>query len=433
MPSLISRIRSGWNAFMNKDPTLRTSPNGYNYEVSYERPDKPVLSRSTERTIVTAVYNRIAVDVSASKMHHVTVDENNRYIETIYDGLEDCLNTSANIDQTGTAFMRDVCLSLLDEGNIAIVPIDTDSKPKSGAKFDILSMRVGRIIEWKPATVKMEVYNQITGKRENLELAKNEVAIVENPFYSVMNQPNSTAKRILRKLTLLDYVDEQTSSGKLDLIVQLPYVIKTPGRQSQAEERRKDIEMQLSNSKYGIAYIDGTEKVIQLNRSLENQLLPQIKELKYELFSQLGITEEIMNGTADERTLNNYFQRTIVPILTEISESMMRTFLTKEARTFKTVVSYDEELGKEKKVIQKESIMFFNDPFKLIPTNQLAEIADKFTRNEIMTSNEIRQAIGMIPSKDPKADELRNSNISAAKDAERFDKDGNDITQLLNS
>lgn len=430
MPSLFSRLRSGWNAFMNKDPTVSNRPN-YNHEISYIRPDGPVLSKSSERTLITSVYNRIAVDFSSVKMHHVKLDENDRYLETIYDGLEECLNVSANIDQTGTAFRRDVCISLLDEGNIAIAPIDTDDRPEYGTKFDILSLRVGKIVKWNPDSVELEVYNERKGKRENIVMSKGVCTIVENPFYAIMNQPNSTAKRIMRKLTLLDYVDEQNGSGKLDLIVQLPYVIKTPGRESQAEERRKSIEMQLQNSKYGIAYIDGTEKIVQLNRSIENQLLPQIKDLKYELFSQLGITEEIMNGTANQETLNNYYQRTIVPILTEVSESMIRTFLTKEARDFKEVTTENPETGETDTVKEKESIMFFNDPFKLIPTNQLAEIADKFTRNEIMTSNEIRQAIGMIPSKDPKADELRNSNISAAKDMERFDKNGNDITNIL--
>lgn len=431
MPSLVSRIRSGWNAFMNKDPTAPTYYPTYNHEISYIRPDKMILNKSSERSLITAVYTRIAVDASANALHHVKVDENNRYVETIYDGLEECLNVVSNLDQAGTAFRRDIVMSLLDEGNIAIVPVDTEDRPRAGTKFDILSMRVGKIVEWKPTTVKMEVYNERNGKKEEIEMSKELVAIVENPFYSVMNEPNSTAKRIMRKLTLLDYVDEQNGSGKLDMIIQLPYVIKTPGRKSQAEERRKDIEMQLQGSKYGIAYIDGTEKITQLNRAIENQLLPQIKELKYELYSQLCITEEIMNGTADEKTLNNYYQRTIVPILTEITESMIKTFITKEARTYTEVTNTDPETGEETTTKTKESIMFFNDPFKLVSTNQLAEIADKFTRNEIMTSNEIRQAIGMIPSKDPKADELRNSNISAAKDMERFDKDGNDITNIL--
>lgn len=405
MPSLVSRIQNGWNAFMNKDPTFGqySSPSE---NVSYSRPDKLYLSYVNERSLVSSVYNRIAVDCAGCDVQHVKLDDNNRYVETIYDGLNECLTTSANIDQTGRAFIQDIVMSLLDEGNIAIVPIDTDDDPNTGGAFEIITMRVGKITEWRPSSVKVLVYNERTGKKQEIVRTKSSVAIVENPFYAVMNEPNSLAKRIARKLALLDYVDEQSGAGKLDIIVKLPYSIKTPGRLDQAEKRRKDIEMQLANSKYGIAYVDATEGITQLNRPVENQLLPEIKDLKYMFYSQLGITDEIMNGTADERTLNNYYQRTVTPILTAVVESMRRAFLTKTART------------------QKQSIVFFNDPFKLIPTSQLAEITDKFTRNEVMTSNEIRQAIGLKPSEDPRADELRNANISAAKDEQRYDVNG---------
>lgn len=412
MPSLVSRIQNGWNAFMNKDPTagLYSSPSE---NVSYSRPDKLYLGYANERSLVSSVYNRISVDCAGCDIQHVKLDDNNRYVETIYDGLNECLTVSANIDQTGRAFIQDIVMSLLDEGNIAIVPIDTDDNPNTGCAFEILTMRVGKITEWRPDSVKVLVYNERTGKKQEINRKKCSIAIVENPFYAVMNEPNSLAKRIARKLALLDYVDEQSGAGKLDIIVKLPYSIKTPGRLSQAEARRKDIEMQLANSKYGIAYVDATEGITQLNRPVENQLLPEIKELKYMFYSQLGITDEIMNGTADERTLNNYYQRTVTPILTAVVESMRRAFLTKTART------------------QKQSIVFFNDPFKLIPTSQLAEITDKFTRNEVMTSNEIRQAIGLKPSEDPRADELRNANISEAKDSQHFDVNGNSINETI--
>ena len=394
---LMERIQNGWNAFMSRAPTTAYYDGGVG---NYYRPDRVRFSRGNERSIVTSVYNRIALDVAAISIKHCRMDENGRYISDMKSGLNDCLTLSANVDQTGRAFIQDVVQSMLDEGCVAIVPVDTSTDPTVTGSYDILSMRTGKIIEWKPAHVRVRLYNERTGNKEDILLPKSMVAIVENPLYAVINEPNSTMQRLIRKLSLLDVTDEQTASGKLDLIIQLPYVIKTEARRQQAEQRRKDIEMQLAGSKYGIAYTDGTEHITQLNRSLENNLMKQIEYLTNMLFSQLGITQTILDGTADEQTMLNYYSRTIEPIVTAIVDEMKRKFLTKTARS------------------QNQSIESFRDPFKLVPINNIAEIADKFTRNEIMTSNEIRQVIGMKPSDDPKADQLINSNIAQSKQAE---------------
>ena len=391
---LITRIQRGWNAFRNRDPTIDYRNYGESY---YYRPDRPMFTRGNERSIATSVYNRIALDASSIVIQHVRLDENSRFSSVINSGLNNCLNLDANLDQTGRAFLQDAVMSMLDEGCIALVPVITDSDPDTTSSYDILSMRTGRIIEWYPEYVRVRVYNEKTGRKEDLRLPKSTVAIVENPLYAVMNEPNSTMQRLIRKLSLLDVTDEQTASGKLDLIIQLPYVIKTQARQQQAEDRRKAIEMQLASSKYGIAYTDGTEHITQLNRPAENNLMKQIEYLTNMLYSQLGITQTIMDGTADEKTMLNYYSRTIEPIVSAIVDELKRKFLTKTARS------------------QGQSIMFFRDPFKLVPVNDLAELADKFTRNEIMTSNEIRQIVGMKPSGDPKADELKNSNIAESK------------------
>lgn len=386
----LDRLQHGWNAFMNKDPTT----NHFDYGMGYtHRPDRPRLTRGNEKTIATSVINRIALDVAATNIRHCRMDENERYTETLDSKLNNCLNLEANIDQTGRAFIQDVVMSMLDEGVVALVPIDTTINPSSGS-FDIVTMRTGKILEWYPMHVKVRVYNERTGDKEDIVIHKSKVGIVENPLYAVLNEPNSTMQRLIRKLSLLDIVDEQSSAGKLDLIIQLPYVIKSEARRQQAEARRKDIEMQLSGSKYGIAYTDGAERITQLNRSLENNLLKQIEYLTNMLFGQLGITQSILEGTADEQTMLNYYSRTIEPIISAIVDEMKRKFLSKTART------------------QLQTIMFFRDPFKLVPVNQLAEIGDKMTRNEIMTSNEMRQVIGLKPSSDPKADELRNSNLN---------------------
>lgn len=387
-----SRLRRAWNSFMNKDPTA-----DFRRDIgssSAFRPDRPKLSRGLERTIVNSIMNRIAVDVASVDIFHVKLDDNERYLEKMDSKLNNCLSLEANVDQTGRAFIEDTALSMLDEGCIAIVPIDTTTNPTESDSYDILTMRVGKITEWYPQHVKVKVYNDRNGQKQELILSKTSVAIIENPFYSVMNEQNSTMQRLIRKLALLDSVDDATASGKLDLIIQLPYVIKTEARRKQAEQRRNDIERQLSGSKYGIAYTDGTEKVVQLNRSLENNLMSQIEYLTSMLFSQLGITQGILDGTADEKTMLNYQNRVIEPILSAIADEMKRKFLTKTARS------------------QHQSIEFFKDPFKLVPVSEIAEIADKFTRNEIMTSNEIRQIVGMKPSNDPRADELRNKNLS---------------------
>ena len=390
--SISSRLKHAWNAFFNKDPTYYNSiGSGYSY-----RPDRPRLTRGNEKTIVNSVYNRIALDVAAVDILHVRLDDNGRYLETINSGLNNCLTLEANIDQSGRDFIHDIVMSMLDEGCVAIVPVDTSVKPTVGGGFDILTMRTGKILEWYPQHIKVRVYNENTGQKEDIVVPKRIAAIVHNPLYAVINEPNSTMQRLIRKLNLLDAVDEQSSSGKLDLIIQLPYVIKTEARRKQAENRRKDIEQQLEGSKFGIAYTDGTERITQLNRPVENTLMSQVEYLTSMLYSQLGITQGIMDGTADEKTMLNYYNRTIEPFLSAIVDAMKRTFLTKTARS------------------QKQSVEFFRDPFKLVPVSQISEIADKFTRNEIMSSNEIRQIIGMKPSSDPKADELRNKNLNVS-------------------
>lgn len=389
---LINRLQHGWNAFMNKDPT------GYTYQdigIGYgARPDRVRFSRGNERSIVTSIYNRIAIDVAAIDIKHVKLDENERYIETVDSKLNNCFSIEANLDQTGRAFFVDVVSSMLDEGCVAIVPIETTADPRLTNSYDIISVRTAKILEWYPNHIKIRAYNELTGQKTDKVIPKRLAAIVENPLYAVVNEPNSTMQRLIRKLSLLDYIDEHNSSGKLDLIVQLPYIVKTPQRQQQANDRRKLIEDQLVGSKYGIAYIDGTERITQLNRPVENNLMSQIEYLTSMLYSQLGITKEILDGSANEATMLNYYNRTIEPIISAITEEMERKFLTKTART------------------QGQAIRFFRDPFRLVPVGELAEIADKFTRNEIMTSNEIRQIVGMKPSSDPKADELRNKNLS---------------------
>lgn len=389
-----SRLKHAWDAFTgNNQVFYRDLGTGYSY-----RADRPRMSRGNERSIVTSVYNRIALDVSALRIEHVRLDENGRFLSSIDDGLNNCLTLEANIDQTPRSFVQDVVISMFDEGSVAIIPVETTEDPNVSGSYDILSMRVGQILEWYPQHIRTRVYNERTGRKEDIVMPKSAVAIIENPLYAVINEPNSTMQRLIRKLNILDVIDEQSGSGKLDLIIQLPYVIKTEARRIQAENRRKDIESQLSGSKYGIAYTDGTEHITQLNRSVNNNLMSQIEYLTSMLYSQLGITQSILDGTADEKTMLNYNNRTIEPIISAIVDEMKRKFLTKTART------------------QLQSISFFRDPFKLVPINNIAEIADKFTRNEIMTSNEIRQVIGMKPSDDPKADELRNKNLSQPAD-----------------
>ncbi len=392
--SVGSRLQHAWNAFFNKDPTYDIS-NRIDTGAGYaSRPDRVKFTRGNEKSIVTAVFNRIAVDTAAISIEHVRLDENGRYIYSMQSKLNNCLTLEANIDQTGRALIQDVVMSMLDEGCVAIVPTDTTFDPTKTDSYDIAALRVGKIITWYPSMVLVRVYNEKTGKKEDILLPKKVVAIVENPLYAVVNEPNSTLKRLIYKMNLLDVLDERNSSGKLDLIIQLPYTIKTEARKLQAENRRKDIEDQLVGSKYGIAYTDATERITQLNRPVENNLSTQVKDLTSMLYSQLGITDTILNGTADEKTMMNYYSRTIEPILSAITLEMRRKFLTKTARS------------------QKQSIVFFKDPFKLVPVTEIATIADTFTRNEIMTSNEVRQIIGMKPSGDPKADELRNKNLS---------------------
>ena len=394
--SLVTRIKRGWNAFMNKDPTVRTRAD-IGFGTGY-RPDRMRFSRGNERSIVTAIYNRIAIDVSKIDIKHVRMDENERYEEDIKSDFNNCLTLEANIDQTGRAFIQDVVLSMFDEGCIAIVPVDTTDNPEITGSYDIETMRVGQIVEWYPQHVKLRIYNELTGLKEEKILSKRSVAVIENPFYAVMNEPNSTLQRLIRKLNLLDVIDEKNSSGKLDMIIQLPYIIKTEARRKQAEERRSDIERQLSSTKYGIAYTDGTEKIVQLNRPVENNLMSQIEYLTSMLYSQLNISQGILDGTASEQELLNYNDRTIEPIAAAIVDEMKRKFLTKTART------------------QGQSVMYFKDPFSLVPVTQIAELSDKMTRNEIMTSNEVRQIIGMKPSDDPEADELRNKNLNKSNE-----------------
>lgn len=386
-----SRLKHAWNAFTgNVQMNYRDLGMSYSY-----RADRPRMSRGNERSIVTSVYNRIALDVAALNVQHVRLDGNGRFLSVIDDGLNNCLTLEANVDQTARSFIQDVVISMFDEGSVAIVPVDTTTDPNVSGSYDIQSLRVGQILDWYPQHIRARVYNEQTGRKEDIVVPKSAVAIIENPLYAVINEPNSTMQRLIRKLNLLDVIDEQSGSGKLDLIIQLPYVIKTESRRQQAENRRKDIENQLSGSKYGIAYTDGTEHITQLNRSVNNNLMSQIEYLTSMLYSQLGITQSILDGTADEKTMLNYNNRTIEPIISAIVDEMKRKFLTKTARS------------------QHQSISFFRDPFKLVPVDDIAEIADKFTRNEIMTSNEIRQVVGMKPSEDPRADELRNKNLSA--------------------
>ena len=390
--TFISRLKHGWNAFMNRDPTGYYKNDigpGYSYRI-----DRPRFSGGNERSIVTSVYNRIALDCAAISIKHCEMDKNDRFVKTINSNLNKCLNLEANIDQTGRSFIQDVVMSMLDEGCVAIVPVDTTFNPDITNSYDILSMRVGKVLDWYPKHVRVRVYNENTGKKEDIIVPKSTVAIIENPLYAVINEPNSTMQRLIRKLNILDSIDEQSGSGKLDLIIQLPYIIKTDARRQQAENRRKDIENQLAGSKYGIAYTDGTERITQLNRPVENNLMKQIEYLTSMLYSQLGITQSILDGSADEKTMLNYNNRTIEPIIAAIVDEMKRKFLTKTART------------------QHQTITFFRDMFRLVPINNIAEIADKFTRNEILTSNEIRQIIGFKPSDDPKADKLINSNIN---------------------
>lgn len=412
-----SRLRHAWNAFRNNSSQsyYRDVGIGYSY-----RPDRPRLTRGNERSIVTSVYNRIALDVAQIKIQHVRLDENDRFLEVMNSCLNNCLSLEVNLDQTGRSFIQDIVMSMFDEGCVAVVPVDTDDDPEDGipGSFDINTMRTGKILEWYPRHVRVRVYNDQTGQKEDILLPKSAVAIIENPLYAVINEPNSTMQRLIRKLNLLDVVDEQSSSGKLDLIVQLPYVIKTEARRLQAENRRKDIERQLSGSKYGIAYTDGTEHITQLNRSVGNNLMAQIEYLTSMLYSQLGITQSILDGTADEKTMLNYYNRTIEPIVSAIVDEMKRKFLTKTARS------------------QHQSIMFFRDPFKLVPVTELAEISDKLTRNEIATSNEMRQIIGWKPSTDPKADELRNKNLNQSDNGGSttpgVETGGSDQDQIVN-
>lgn len=396
MSSLTERIRNGWNAFVNnKDPTAYPTTAVWTSGGTSYRPDRRVTRHGNERSIVTAIYNRIAIDVASVAIRHVQLDENGRFVEYIEDGIDNVFSLEANIDQTGRAFVQDIVMSMFDEGVVALVPVDTDSDPQKGT-FEIETMRTGQIVDWFPSAVRVRVYNDRIGRREDIVVPKNAVAIVENPLYAVMNAPNSTLQRLIRKLNYLDAIDEQSSSGKLDLIVQLPYTVKTDLKRNQAEQRRKDIEMQLTGSKYGIAYIDATEKITQLNRSVENNLMSQIEYLTTQVYGQLGITDEVMNGTANEETMLNYHNRTIEPVLSAICDSCKRTFLSKNART------------------RGQSMMFFRDPFRLAPIGKIADMADRFTRNEILSSNEFRSIIGYKPSNDPNADELRNKNLNRA-------------------
>ena len=411
-----SKFKRAWNIFMNRDPTsyqgVSYSGSSYGY-----RPDRIRMTRGHERSIVTAICNRIALDVSAISLVHARVDENGHFLEYIDDTLHQCLTVEANLDQTGRALRQDIVMSMLDEGCVAVVPVEADFDPDENNSYKIYSLRTGKILEWMPQHVRVRLYDERIGRFEEVVVAKKYTAIIENPLFAVMNEPNSTMQRLIRKLNILDAIDEQSGSGKLDLIIQLPYVIKSQARKEQAEQRRRDIEQQLSGSKYGIAYTDGTEHITQLNRGVENNLMSQIEYLTKMLYSQLGITESVMDGTANEETMLNYHNRTVEPILSAIADEMTRTFLTKTART------------------QQQAISFFRDPFKLAPVSQIAEIADKFTRNEIMTKNEFRSIIGMRPSDDPRADELRNSNINQSEadkallDSQVENQNGQSMTQ----
>lgn len=386
------KLRDAWNAFLSRDPTINNKTNFY--AGTYYRPDRTTMSYGNDRSIISAIYNRIAIDVSQCKIQHIKTDENDKFLETIDSGLNNCLTIEANIDQTSRLFYQDLVISLFDEGCVAVVPVMTDRDPSKTDSYSILELRVGKIVQWYPRAVKVDVYNEDTGKHEQIICQKSDTAIIENPFYSVMNEQNSVLRRLIHKLVLLDAVDEQSSAGKLDLIIQLPYTIRNETRKKQAEERRADIERQLAGSKYGIAYADATEHITQLNRPIENNLMAQIEYLTKLLYSQLGISEAILNGTANEQEMLNYYNSTIEPVLSAIVDEFKRKFLSKTARS------------------QHQSIMFFRDSFKLVPVNNIADIADKFTRNEILSSNEIRGIIGYRPSDDPKADQLINSNLN---------------------
>lgn len=406
-----SRLKHAWNAFLNRDP-----PGSGHYGGGYSyRPDRMRYYRGSERTIINAIYNRIALDAASITINHVRLDENNRFDEIIDSGLNYCLTEEANTDQTGRGLIQDIVMTFLEEGVAAVVPEKTDFDPRYSNSYEIYSMRVGVPVEWYPNHVRVRMFNELTGQREEITFPKKMVALIENPFYSVMNAPNSTMQQLVRKLALLDVVDEQAGSGKLDMIIQLPYVIKSQSRREQAEQRRSDIEKQLSGSKYGIAYTDGTERIVQLNRSLENNILKSIEYLMNMVYSQLGVTQEILNGTADEKTMNNYMNRIIEPVVSAIADEFKRKFLTKTART------------------QGQSIMCFHDPFRLAPVSMIAEMADKFTRNEIMTPNEIRQVIGMKPSKDPKSDQLVNRNIASADEGMPVQGKENDADEQANA
>ena len=399
MPTFGDRLTHAWNAFMNRDPTPT-----FNFgEVSYRNPVNLRPIKGIEKSIVTSIYNRLSIDVAAIAIKHVKVDDNGGYIEDVNSYLNDCLSIEANKDQTSRAFMQDVVFTMLEEGCVAVVPVDTTTNPEVTGSYDIKTMRVARVLEWAPDNIRVRIYNDILGKYEELWVPKRNAAIIQNPFYSVMNEPNSTLQRLIRKLSLLDGVDEQSSSGKLDLIIQLPYVIKSDARRQQAEQRRKEIEMQLEGSKYGIAYTDGTEKIVQLNRSLENNLQSQVEYLTNQVYSQLSISEEILNGTADEQKMTNYYSQTIEPLISAIRDEYYRKFLTKTARS------------------QKQSILFFREPFKLVPVSNIAEIADKFTRNEIMSPNEVRQIVGLKPDPDPESNKLRNRNLNKSAEQEQAD------------
>lgn len=406
-----SRLKHAWNAFLNRDPPgSRYYGGGYSY-----RPDRMRFSRGSERTIINAIYNRIALDAASITINHVKLDKNNRFDSIIDSGLNYCLNIEANADQTGRGLIQDIVMTFLEEGVAAVVPEKTNFDPRYSNSYEIYSMRVGVPVEWYPNHVRVRLFNELTGQKEEITFPKKMVALIENPFYAVMNAPNSTMQQLVRKLALLDVVDEQAGSGKLDMIIQLPYVIKTDARRKQANERREEIEKQLSGSKYGIAYTDGTERIVQLNRSLENNILKSIEYLTNMVYSQLGVTQEILNGTADEKTMNNYMNRIIEPVVSAITDEFNRKFLTKTART------------------QGQSIMCFHDPFRLAPVSMIAEMADKFTRNEIMTPNEIRQVIGMKPSKDPKSDQLVNRNIASADEGMPVQGKENDADEQGNA
>lgn len=390
------RVKNAWNAFTNKNPSSYDY-NNYSYGGSYYRPDRVRMTRGNERSIVTAIYNKIALDIASIDIRHCKLDDDDRFLDYVNSKLDNCLSLEANIDQTSRSFFQDAVMSMFDEGHVALIPIDTVKDPIETDSYDIITMRTGKVVTWYPDQVTLEVYNDRKGLKEEITLPKRMVSIIENPLYSIMNEPNSILQRLIRKLNLLDTIDEQSGSGKLDLIIQLPYVVKSPTRKAQAEERRQDIERQLKGSKYGIAYTDGTEKITQLNRPVENNLLKQVEYLTSMLYSQLGITQGVLDGTADEKTMTNYYSRTIEPIISAIVDEMKRKFLTKTARS------------------QKQTILFFRDPFKLVPVEKMPDIADKFTRNEILSSNELRQIVGRKPSDDPRADMLVNSNLNQSK------------------